>query len=127
MKDLRDIEVIPWRPRRDLVEIRAALRLVERGLHPERFKLFGQSHRWRLEFELRQMKINVARLEFCASGQHVAGQLRFESVQTLYVVGEKNEELEIIPDVGEAHSGKSFALRVAEMFIGLPHHRYIYR
>src|SRR6266849_5136610 len=39
VKDLRDIEVIVGLSRRHPVEIGAALRLIECGLHPKRFKL----------------------------------------------------------------------------------------
>src|SRR5438046_9085585 len=66
VKDLRDVEVILRRPWRDLVEISATLWLIERGLHPERFKFFGSSDRCRLELELCQLKIHAAPFEFCA-------------------------------------------------------------
>jgi hypothetical protein len=59
---------VSWR---DLVEIRAALRLIERSLHPERFKLFGQSNWSGLELELWQMKIDVALFEFCAAARDI--------------------------------------------------------
>ena len=93
MKNLRDVEIIPGRSRSDLVKIRAALRLIERGLHSERFKLFGQSNCWRLEFELWQTKIDVALLEFCAAGEDVSAQFRFEPAEPVYFVWKKDHEL----------------------------------
>src|SRR6266508_841835 len=73
------------------------------------------------------MKINIARFELCAFRQHLCSQFRFERAQTIYLVGKKNEELEIIADVGKANGNESLALRVAEMPIHLPHHRNIDR
>src|SRR5438045_3020783 len=52
VENLRNVEVIVRFPLSDLIEICAALWLIERGLDPERFKLFGQSDGRRLEFEL---------------------------------------------------------------------------
>src|SRR6266481_7814528 len=127
VKYLRDVEVIPRRPWRDLVEIRAAFGLIEGGSHPKRFKFFSQSNRGRLELELWQMKINVACLEFCALSQHLAGQFRFECVEAVYVVGKQNQELEIVPCVGKTHGGVSIAFGITEMLIGLSHHRNICR
>src|SRR4029077_17001986 len=75
VKYLRDVEVIPRRPWRDLVEIRAAFGLIERRFHPERFKFFSQCNRRRLELELWEMKIDVACFKLCATGKHIAGQL----------------------------------------------------
>src|SRR5437879_4328007 len=71
VKDLRDVEVIVRCSWRDLVEIGAALRLIERSLHPERFKLFGQSNGWWFEFEFWQMEIDISLFDFCAAGEHV--------------------------------------------------------
>src|SRR5206468_7469607 len=93
VKDLRDVEVIPRCSRRHLIEIGAARWLIERRLHPKRFKLFCQSHRRWLKFELWEMKIDITRLQFCALSQHLAGQLRFECAQAVYVVGKQNQEL----------------------------------
>src|SRR5439155_4624892 len=72
VEDLRNIEVVIRLARRHLVEIRAALRLIERGFHSQRFKFFGQSNCWRLKLELWQMKIDVAPFEFGATGECVA-------------------------------------------------------
>ena len=74
MENLRDVEVIVRCARCDFIEIRAALRLIECGLHSERFKLFGQSNGRRLQVELWQMKLDVALLQFRAASEHVVAQ-----------------------------------------------------
>src|SRR4029453_1032779 len=73
------------------------------------------------------MKIDIARFELCAFRQRICSELRFERRQTIYFVGKKNEELEIIARVGKANRGKSLTLRVTEMTIHLSHHWNIAR
>src|SRR6476660_6572647 len=127
MKDLRDVEVILRRPRRDLVEIRAALRNIECSFHPKRFELFCQSNRRRLELELWQMKIDVARLEFCATSQHLAAELGFDRAQTIYLSGKKDEQLQIVADIRKTYDRVSIAFRVTESLVRLSHCRNINR
>src|SRR5262245_5916611 len=87
VKDVRNIEIIVGFPWRDLVEVCAARRDVECGFHSQCLKFFLQRDRWRLEFELWQMKIDVALFEFCAAGEHVGAELRFEVAQSINLVG----------------------------------------
>ena len=74
VKDLRNLEVIVRFARRDPVEIRAALWLIERALHPERFEFFGLFNRRRFKFELGQVEIDIAPFEFCALRQQLGRQ-----------------------------------------------------
>src|SRR4029453_3207437 len=72
-----------------------------------------------------QRKIHIARFELCALRQQLAGQLRFQRVQTIHVVGKKNEELELAADVREAYRCKSVALPITEILVFFPHHPHI--
>src|SRR5436190_23564372 len=74
------------------------------------------------------MKIDFfSRYELRAFRQSLAGQLRFERVQTIYVVGKKNDEMEITAGVREAHSRESVVLRITEILISFSHHRDVNR
>ena len=126
MKDIGDVEVIIRLPRRDLIEIRAALRNIECALHSKRLKFFCERDRRRFEFELWQMQIDFLRFELCAFCQNVLSELRFQRAQTIYVVGKKNEKLEIVAGIRKADGGKAFALGVTKS-CRLPHHRKIDR
>src|SRR4030095_4351234 len=68
------------------------------------------------------MNIDISRFELCAFRQRLCSELRFERSQTIYFVGKKNEELEIIAGVGKANRGKSLTLHITEMTIHLSHH-----
>src|SRR6266480_7461795 len=111
VKDIGDVEIIIRLPRRDFLEIRAASWNIERAFHSKGLEFFRQCYRRRLEFELWQMKIDfLSRFELCTFRQHACSQLRFERAQTIYVVGNKNEELKIVANVGKAYRDESLAL-----------------
>src|SRR6266480_4119659 len=111
VKDIGDVEIIIRLPRRDPIEIRAASWNIERAFHSKGLEFFRQCYRRRLEFELWQMKIDfLSRFELCTFRQHACSQLRFERAQTIYVVGNKNEELKIVANVGKAYRDESLAL-----------------
>src|SRR4030095_6448094 len=72
VKDIGDVEVIIRLAWRDLIEIGASPRNVERGFHSERLERFGERNCRRFELKLWQVQIDIARFELCASGQHFA-------------------------------------------------------
>src|SRR5262249_548656 len=121
-----DVEIIIWLSRRDLVEIGAASRNIERAFHSERLKFFRERDRRRFEFELWQMEIDVLCFELCALRQNVRGELRFQRTQTIYVVGKKDEKLKIVAGIRKTDSGEAFLLGVTKPR-RFPHRRNIDR
>src|SRR5262249_2911444 len=115
VENLRDVEVIVQCPWRDLIEIRAAFRLIERSFHPERFKLRRQRNGRRFQFELWQMKVDVTLVKFRAPGEHVRVQFRFEVAQPINVVRQKNDELQLVASVRNRYDSESFASSVTEI------------
>src|SRR5215471_2765705 len=72
------------------------------------------------------MEIDVALFEFCAAGEDICGQFRFEVAQTIYFVRKENDELQVVARVRQAYDSESFASCVTE--IRSPsHHRNIDR
>src|SRR5215831_11710492 len=72
------------------------------------------------------MKIDVALFEFCAAGEDIGAEFRFEVAQSINVVREEDHELEVVACVGEAYDGESFASCVTEIR-SFSHHRNIDR
>ena len=71
------------------------------------------------------MKIDVARLEFCATSQRLGGELGFDRAQTIYLSWNKDEQLQIVADIRKTHDRVSIAFRVTEVVIRLSHRRNI--
>ena len=93
VKDIGDVEIIIRLAWRHLVEIRAASRNIECAFHSKRLKFFCERNRRRFEFELWQMQVDILLSELCAFRQNIRGELRFQSTQTIYVVGTEEREI----------------------------------
>src|SRR6516165_10359441 len=61
------------------------------------------------------MKIDVALFEFCAVGEDIGAEFRFEIAQAVYVVRKKNDELQVVACVGKGYDRESFASCVTEI------------
>src|SRR5919198_2463174 len=126
VKNVGDVEVIIRLARCDLIEICAASRNIECAFDSKRLEIFCERNSRGIELELWQMQIDILRLELCAFCQNVRCDLRFHCTQTIYLVGKKNEKLEIIAGIGNADCGEPLALGVTKS-CGFPHRRKIDR
>ena len=124
VKDGRDIKVIIRLARREPIEVGAAMRLIERGLHSELLQRCAQIHRGRFEFEFRQMEIHLLHLKFRAFGQERGCNLFLESRQAFHFVRKEDDELKLAIVVRQSHRGEAIALRVSAIAHAV-HRRHI--